>query len=215
MFFPEWGLRLSRVASGKITMARNTDSIDYRKDYYTGPAGIYFNKVMRTIIQIGNLQEEKGLILDYGCGVGHLKRKLPDQNVVGYDIIPELSDVSNYKNLKPAKIVLSGVLEHLYLSEIENLLIDFLGMNMESELLVFLPTENLVSRLAIFLTGQKHAHDDHITRCGDINRLIEQRYRIAARRYVFFRMAQITKYSALPNRYSDSIAERIESPVAG
>lgn len=112
-------------------MGRNTDNIDYRKDYYSGFARIYFDKILETIIKFGNLTEEKGLILDYGCGVGHLKKKLQDRYVVGYDIIPEFSDISDYKGLTPRKIVLSGVLEHLYLNEIETLLNEFLEMNPE------------------------------------------------------------------------------------
>jgi 2-polyprenyl-3-methyl-5-hydroxy-6-metoxy-1,4-benzoquinol methylase len=57
-------------------MARHSSNIDYRDDYYRGVAKIYFNKILNTIIDFGNLKEEEGVILDYGCGVGHLKKKL-------------------------------------------------------------------------------------------------------------------------------------------
>lgn len=176
-------------------MARNTENIDYRIDYYRGAAKIYFNEISKTIIRIGDLKNENGLILDYGCGVGHLKKALWDRNVIGYDIIPELSDVVDYQILRPQKIVLSGVLEHLYLDEIEKLLQKFIGMNPLAELLVFLPTENFVSRVAMLLANQKNAHDDHVSKYREINRLIEKYYFLERRKYLFFRMAQISRYS--------------------
>ena len=42
-------------------MARNTDTIDYRDDYYKGCAKLYFNKILDTIIKFGNLKKEKEL----------------------------------------------------------------------------------------------------------------------------------------------------------
>ncbi len=181
-------------------MARNADTIDYREDYYHGLSKIYFEKILKTIIEFGGLHIEKGLILDYGCGVGHLKKMLPKSNIIGYDIISELSDTDDYKNLYPVKIVLSGVLEHLYRAEIEKLLLDFIQMNPEAELLVFLPTENLVSKIAMRLARQGNAHDDHVTKYREINAIIERYYYIKKRKYIFLRMAQITHY--VPNNKS-------------
>lgn len=178
-------------------MGKNSDTIDYREDYYKGFSKIYFNKILKTLIDFGSLKKEKGIILDYGCGVGHLKKKLPDSNIVGYDILPELTDVVDYKSLSPQKIVLSGVLEHLSLIEIENLLKDFIKMNPRAVLLVFLPTENMVSKLAMHLAGQSNAHDDHVSKYKDINRLIEKYYYPEKRKYIFLEMAQITKYIPL------------------
>lgn len=127
--------------------------------------------------------------------MGHLKRILKGKNIVGYDIVPELSDVKDFRQLMPKKIVLSGVLEHLYLSDIEKLLQEFLGMNPWAELLVFLPTENFVSKVAMTLAGQANAHDDHVSKYKEINKLIEKYYYPEKRKYLFLKMAQITKYS--------------------
>lgn len=178
-------------------MGRNSDNIDYRDDYYRGVSKIYFSRILKLLIDFGDLQNEKGLILDYGCGVGHLKKRLKDRNVVGYDIIAELSDVKDYKELKPAKIVLSGVLEHLYLDEIEQLLNEFLVMNPKAELLIFLPTENFISKIAMQLAGQKNAHDDHVSKYEAINKLIEKYYKLVRVKYIALRMAQITKWAPL------------------
>jgi SAM-dependent methyltransferase len=178
-------------------MARNTTTIDYREDYYRGPAKVYFNWILETIIEFGDLRKETGLILDFGCGHGHLKKKLKGLNVVGYDIIPELSDVLDYQNLIPSQIVLSGVLEHLYGDEIEVLIQRFKRMNPRANLLVYLPTENLVSKIVMRLAGQKNAHNDHVSKYREINRIIEKEHCLEKRRYIFLGMAQISKYVPL------------------
>ena len=157
-------------------MARNASTIDYREDYYKGFAKVYFNMILKTIIDFGDLKNEQNLILDYGCGTGRFKKKLDKPNVAGYDVIEELSDINDYRNLKPQKIVLSSVLEHLYLNEIENLLKEFLKMNSTAELLVTLPTENFISKIAMRLSGQPAAHDDHVSKYKQINQLIEKYY---------------------------------------
>ena len=175
-------------------MARNAETIDYRDDYYRGGAKIYFNRILETIIEFGDLRKGGGLILDFGCGHGHLKKKLPGANVAGYDIIPELSEVKDYRRLIPDRIVLSGVLEHLYADEIIALLEEFKLMNPRADLLVYLPTENWISKIAMKLAGKKNAHDDHVSGYKEINKIIEKSYYPEKRRYIFLGMAQITKY---------------------
>jgi len=136
-------------------MARNSPNIDYSEDYYKGFAKLYFNGILKKIIEFGSLKEEEGIILDFGAGVGHLKKILNDKKVINYDIIPELSDVKDYKTIKPNKIVCNAVLEHLYREEIDDLMKDFKKMNPKAELLVFLPTENFFSKLGMILTRNK------------------------------------------------------------
>ena len=178
-------------------MARNTNNIDYRDDYYKGFARIYFNKILKTIINYGKLKTESGIILDFGCGVGHLKKTLKKNNIVGYDIIPELTEISNYKNIKASKIVLSGVLEHLYLDETTTLLKDFRRISAEADLLIYLPTENFFSKIAMHLAGEKNAHDDHVSKYKEINKIIEKYYKLKKRKYIFFHMAQISIYTPI------------------
>jgi len=175
-------------------MAVNSPTIDYREDYYHGLARFYFERILKAAIEMGDLRRTEGPILDFGCGVGHLKRLLGRDDVVGYDIIPELSDVDDYRRVEPARIVLVNVLEHISLDGIAALLRDFLRMNPKAALVVALPTENLLSRIAIRLAGLPWAHDDHVSAYRDVNRLIEAFYAPLRRRYLFLRMAQITLY---------------------
>lgn len=178
-------------------MAQNTNSIDYHKDYYQGLAGIYFRKILKTIIDFGDLENEPNLILDFGCGLSHLKKTLKRDNIIGYDIEADLSEINDYKKLKPQKIVLSGVLEHLYLDHIETLLQEFQIMNSKASLIVYLPTENSVSKIAMRLAGQSNAHDDHVSKYKDINKVLAKYFKIKKRKYIFFRMAEVTLFEPL------------------
>jgi hypothetical protein len=178
-------------------MARNSINIDYRHDYYKGIARIYFEGILKAIISLGGLCSESGVILDYGCGHSHLKRMLNKKNVIGYDIIPELTETEDYRTIKPDKIVMSGVLEHLYLHEIRKLLDDFQAMNPHAVLITYLPTENLMSKIGKNILGQRNAHDDHVSAYTDINSLVEERYFPEKRKYIYFNMAQITRYAPI------------------
>ncbi|MFA6393949.1 MAG: hypothetical protein WCW25_03715 [Patescibacteria group bacterium] len=162
-------------------------------DYYQGLFKIYFDWILEILIKIGDLRSEQGLILDYGCGYGYLKKRLKTW-VIGYDIIPELSDVPDYRVLKPAQIVLNNVLEHLYPEEIKNLLLDFEKMNPEAVLLVCLPTENWLAKAIIRLLNYKDAHEGHVTGYREISKILEKKYYPWKRRFIFFGLAQVAKY---------------------
>ena len=42
---------------------------------YKGLKKIYFDKIIKEIITIGNLQSTNSIILDYGCGEKRLEKK--------------------------------------------------------------------------------------------------------------------------------------------
>lgn len=164
----------------------------YQQDYYKGLSGIYFHRILDRLIKMGDLKNEKGLILDYGCSVGHLKKKLPDCNIVGYDINPDLSDVEDYRNLNPSKIVFSAVLQYLTLDKIDELM--QYCLRVKAGLLTVQPTENIFSKIAMFLTNQPYAHNDHLVKYKDINKVVEKYYNIEDRKFMFLKMVQLTKY---------------------
>ena len=180
------------------------EKIDFTKDYYKGLAGIYLNRILDRIIEVGNLKREKGLILDYGCSQGKLKQKLKKYgaNVVGYDIISTLSDVRDYRTLKPSKIVCGAVFEYMDKKELESLLKDFLRMNPHAELIVSFPTKNLISKAAAFLRNTDH-HYGHKINCKEANKIIQKYYTVVRRSYVFT-LSQVTKYKPNKNLLSNS-----------
>ena len=168
--------------------------IDFTKDYYKGLKGIYLNKILDKVIEFGNLKQEKGLILDYGCGTGKLKQKLSKWNVtvVGYDVIPKLSDVKDFRNLKPSKIICNAVLELMSKEEIEALLKDFLRMNASADLIVSFPTKNIISKTAALIANTDY-HYGHKIDYKEASRIIQKYYTIVKRSYVLT-LSQVTRY---------------------
>lgn len=166
---------------------------DYREDYYKGLPGIYFNKVIDKVIEFGKLRREKGIVLDFGCGTGNLKKRLRGLGVkvVGYDILPENSDISDYKTVRPSVVVCNHVLEHLTGEEIEEIIPYFLKT--KARLVIALPTENFISKIGMVIAGNLTYHNDHKTKYRQVNHIMEKYYSIKKRAYVFT-MTQVTLY---------------------
>jgi len=161
----------------------------YQTDYYKGILGVYNRRILKHVIKMGELKNAR-LILDFGCGAGHLKKRV--QNVVGYDINPDLSDVDDYKNLKPDKIVAAASLQYLNPKQMDAFL-SFCIKN-KAELITVIPTENVFAKIAMIVLRKSYAHDDHIFKYEYINKMIERYYKIEERKYLWFGMAQLTKY---------------------
>lgn len=71
---------------------------EYTRLYYTGIKGVYFTKLLETIIEVGDLQNRH--VLDFGCGSQQLKKFLHHKNYVGYDIRPDLTDVKSVDGVR-------------------------------------------------------------------------------------------------------------------
>ena len=158
--------------------------IDYTKDYYTGLSKMYFERILKKIIQLGDLRNEQGIILDFGCGHGYLKTMLPQQNVVGYDIIEDLSDVKDYKKVKPQVIVCNNILEHFTEKGIKQKLKEFKKMNKHARIITAVPTENWLSSIGMKITGRTNAHDDHKTKRSEINEILTRECELINRKNV-------------------------------
>jgi len=170
------------------------EKMDYSKeDYYTGLNGIYFNRILDKVIEYGNLKQEEGIVLDFGCGLGKLKQKLKKYGikVVGYDKLSDISDIKDYSTVKPSKIVCNQVLEHLTREEIEETIKSFIKT--KADLIVSLPTENVVSKIVMLFTGNFNYHEDHKTKYRDVIKIVERYYKIVKRCYIFT-MTQVTYY---------------------
>ena len=66
---------------------------------YSGFSRYYFRKLLNSIINVGCLTRRSIRVLDFGCGNGELKKLLPNANIIGYDIIPHLSDVDDWRKV--------------------------------------------------------------------------------------------------------------------
>ena len=76
---------------------------------YGGIAGIYLHRLLTTIISIGGLKYRNLRVLDFGSGHGMLKKILRDVEVIDFDIVKELSDVSDWMSVSFDIVVVNEV----------------------------------------------------------------------------------------------------------
>ena len=139
-------------------------SVDLIKNHVTPYEGVkrfYFEFILNQIIRIADLKNQSKRILDYGSGLGFLKKKLikSKNTVINYDIIEELSDISNWKNLSFDIIVFNQVLDYLSESEIIQLMQDIKVINPKSEIIYSVGYKSIIKRIAMHILDKKDAYD--------------------------------------------------------
>jgi len=149
------------------------ETITYKNK--SGFVRYYFDRILNTSINLGN-PTKQDLILDFGCGDNYLKKKLPGFNIVGYDINQELSDVKDYRKVKPTKIFAISVLEHLDEEELRKTLDDFKKMNANLTLITSLPTEHFISRIGAMFYGIRRLNkESHKLRWFEVYKILNEK----------------------------------------
>lgn len=128
---------------------------------------MYFRWKFNKIIKFAELGKEQ-LILDFGCGDKWLKKILKGYNIIGYDLNPKQTEIKDYTKIKPDKIFVVDVFEHIPLEEIKKIIENFKKMNVNFELITSIPTENWISRKIRVLVGKQEKAPDHITSLKEI-----------------------------------------------
>ena len=131
---------------------------------YKGIAKFYFEKIIETIINIGDLKVGKKTILDFGCGHGVLKKKLPNINVINYDIIQELSDIVFWNKYDFDFVVANTVFYTFSSDELEQLLCDFKNKNPRLRLIVGMSRQSILNKIGKNILGFSDAHDGTLLR---------------------------------------------------
>jgi len=149
----------------------------------------YFKTKVWLAIKIAHLKKNE-IILDFGCGGGWLERKLKDYEIYGYDTNPEKTFIKDYKEIKPTKIFALDVFEHIPPSEILKILQTFKKLNKKFDLIVSIPTENILSRKIRKLVGKSEVPKEHITKYKEVLKLIEQEFKLK-RKINFFTVTHI------------------------
>ncbi len=125
---------------------------------YSGLSKFYFRQLLMQIVKVGRLDRAGITILDFGCGSGELKRMLTDANVIGYDIIPSLSDVTDWRSVDFDVLVANEVFYSFNVSYLENLLIELRTKNQALELVVGISRQGLLNNIGKYLLGRRDAH---------------------------------------------------------
>ena len=87
-------------------------------NYYTGLQSFYFTSVISNVIKIGNLDNNNKIILDFGCGVKVLSKKLPQKKIINYDVNPNYTEHDDYKKLYFDIVIFNHVLMYMDKKEI-------------------------------------------------------------------------------------------------
>lgn len=125
---------------------------------YSGVSKFYFRHLLNQIINVGELRRPGISILDFGCGNGELKRILPDAKVIGFDIIPSLSDVEDWRPVDFDVLVANEVFYSFSENRLEELILELKRKNINLELIVGISHQGVLSNIGKYLLGKPDAH---------------------------------------------------------
>ena len=129
-------------------------------DYTKIPPKYYFLSIAKNIIKIADLEHTKKTILDFGCGHKIFSRLLKNQKIINYDSKPEFTECESYENLHFDIVIFNHVLMYMHPNEIENLLDKIKKLNPNCEIILSLGKQNIISKIAMYLTFNLDYHDD-------------------------------------------------------
>jgi len=138
-------------------------NLDLRKKSYPGVtyygkiSGLYFKKILKSIITIGQLKSRKIKILDFGSGYGVLKRMLQSSNanITNYDIEKDLTDVDDWRDIKFDLMIANAVFYSFNPNELINLLKEH---NNRLELIVGIGRQSFLNKIGMLVLGKRDAH---------------------------------------------------------
>ena len=152
--------------------------------------GIYFKRIIKSICKILEGINHKSTVLDFGCGEGYLKKiyyeKNSKHNLINYDVIPEKSEVKDYKNLKYDIIVASHVFCLFDQKQLENFLENEINKNKNIKLIVAIGTQGFVSKLAQLITNKKTSNSYNQLNGKEEFEIISKYKKLVFRKNIFF-----------------------------
>tara|TARA_B100000212_G_C27350197_1_gene523262 strand:+ start:649 stop:1170 length:522 start_codon:yes stop_codon:yes gene_type:complete len=153
---------------------------------YRGITQIYFQKILSTIIKLGNLKNTQKTILDFGCGHGTLSKLLPNKNIIGYDIVPEWSDVSEWETV-PFDIFISNQTFCLIENhKVEELLRKIRELNPRTQLIVGMSKRSILNNIGKYIFNYKEAHSGYKLEPNEEISVIKKYCKILKKKSVFY-----------------------------
>ena len=125
---------------------------------YSGISRYYFRKLLNSIINIGCLTRPSIRVLDFGCGKGELKKLLPSANIIGYDIIPQLSDVDDWRKVNFDILVSNQVFYTFKEEALDRLLCELKSKNKNLEIVIGISRQGILNNIGKYLLFKFDAH---------------------------------------------------------
>jgi len=119
-------------------------------NYYRGIKKIYFHKILKTIINIGDLNNPKNITLDFGCGTRELGRLMTNKNYIGYDTISEYSDINDWSKTDFNIFATNEVFYEMKSEEIRGVLAELKKTNPNCALIFGISRQGWMNKLGAF-----------------------------------------------------------------
>ena len=117
-------------------------------NYYTGLQSFYFTSIIANVIKIGNSDNNNKIILDFGCGVKVLSKKLPQKKIINYDVNPNYTEHDDYKKLFFDIVIFNHVLMYMDKKEIISTFENIRKINNNCEFIIGIAKGGLINKLA-------------------------------------------------------------------
>jgi len=118
---------------------------------YKGLSKFYFEKIIDTIITEGNLSKKKLKILDFGCGLKFLQKKL-NRKIFNYDIDKNLTEIHRWEIYKYDIVVFNHVIMYMTKSEFIQIIKKIKKKNKKCIIIIGLGREKFLNKLLAYLT---------------------------------------------------------------
>ena len=158
---------------------------DFTKDYYKGLNGMYFFRILNTIIDMGDLRSRNVKILDFGCGVGHLSKLLPGK-VIGYDVNPKLTEIGDWKKADFDVVVANQVFIYMPKNELLGLLEDLHEHNPDVEMYVGISTQGILNKMLRVFADQRDSYADGKLSPKEEISILRQKMNVMGKKNAFF-----------------------------
>ena len=141
-------------------MNSNNLNSKYLVTEYSGLQNLYFGRVLKYIIKIGNLNRKNINILDYGCGKQELSKMITEGNVINYDINPKYSDINSIDKCKFDLVVINHVLLYIEAKNQIDLFKQIKNINPNAKLIIGIGKQNTISKILKTLALTFNAHQN-------------------------------------------------------
>lgn len=150
--------------------------------------GIYFKKLLKSIIKIAGLDKRQITVLDFGAGHGYLKKIIqnPKCKVVNYDIREDLSEVKTWQEVEFDLLVSNEVFYCLKEEELESLMRELKEKRPGLELVVGISRQSILNNIGKHLLGESDAHDATQTSPQRENEILLKHCKIISKKNVWF-----------------------------
>ena len=153
---------------------------------YKGFKKFYFDKILKEIIKIGNLELTNFKILDYGCGEKRLEQNLK-KKILNYDLNEKYTEISSFLDKNFDIMIINHVLMYMSRDEINKLFNEIYSVNSNCQFIIGIGKQNLFSKLAKNITLNFNAHSGTISSYNDQYKIIENKMKIIKeKRNIFF-----------------------------